>query len=56
MSRTAKVLGVLMVVAFLVAAAWPSAQGTLGFGVAGLILFGLFVFVTEDDEKQRRMW
>ena len=53
MSTTAKLIGLLMVAAFLGAAAVPSLTGTLGFAVVGLILLGLFVFVTEDDERRR---
>lgn len=53
MSTTAKLIALLMIAAFLGAAAIPSLVGTLGLLVAGLILLGLFVFITEDDERQR---
>jgi hypothetical protein len=52
-STTAKLIGLLMIAAFLGAAAVPTLTGTLGLAVAGLILMGLFVFVTEDDERRR---
>jgi len=52
MSVTAKLIGLLMIAAFLGAAAIPTLIGTLGLALAGLILLGLFVFVIEDDERR----
>ena len=52
MSTTAKLIGVLMFAAFLGAAVVPTLGGTLGLLLVGLILLGLFVFVTEDDARR----